>query len=83
MEINKLKSDHEVFVQKLENNYNDKLIVEYNKFLALEDKKEKMRVSFEQELFDLRAEKLQSEKNLTNEFTEKLLEREMQVEEVS
>lgn len=32
-QITKMKVDHELFVQKLEANYNERLIIEYKKFV--------------------------------------------------
>ncbi|KAI4457029.1 cilia- and flagella-associated protein 57 [Holotrichia oblita] len=82
-EITKLKSGHEVFVQTLESNYNEKLIVEYEKYIKLEEKMDKMRIRYDKELEDLHASKKESETNITNNFIQKLNEKEVQLEEVS
>lgn len=82
-EITKLKSGHEVFVQTLESNYNEKLIVEYEKYIKLEEKMDKMRIRYDKELEDLHASKKESETNITNTFIQKLNEKEVQLEEVT
>lgn len=78
-----MKLDHEEFVRELEANYNEKLIYEYEKFLRLEEKMEKMRRNLEKELDDLAAAKKASEEKITNEFLEKLEEKQMQFDEVT
>lgn len=83
MDISKMKAGHESFIQKLEASYNEKLIVEYNKYLALEDKKERMRNKYEAELTELSNAKKESEQNITNSFLDKLSEKEIQLEEVN
>ncbi|KAK5641374.1 hypothetical protein RI129_009921 [Pyrocoelia pectoralis] len=82
VEANNLKLAHEQFVQKLDVSYNDKLIVEYNKYLLLEDKMGLMRTKYEKELEDLREAKKASEESITNDFLQKLHEKEVQVEEL-
>lgn len=77
-----MKSGHEVFVQTLESNYNEKLIVEYEKYIKLEEKMEKMRVRYDKELEDLHNAKKDSEMTITNDFIQKLNEKEVQLEEV-
>lgn len=83
VEINKNKNAHEQFVQKLEASYNEKLIVEYDKYLKLEDKKMKMRNMYEQQLFELGNAKKDSESSITNFYLDKLREKEVQLEEVN
>ncbi|KAK4873590.1 hypothetical protein RN001_012950 [Aquatica leii] len=82
VEMNNVKLAHEQFIQKLDVSYNDKLIVEYDKYLKLEDKMSKMRNNYETELQDLRELKKSSEESITNEFLQKLHEKEVQVEEL-
>lgn len=82
VDMNNLRQTHEEFVQKLEINYNDKLIIEYDKYLLLEDKMANMRQNYENRLEDLHKAKQESEESITNEFLQKLHEKEVQVEEV-
>ena len=81
-DIEKMKSKHEMFVQTLEANYNEKLIVEYDKYVNLEDKMEKMRTNYEKELEVLTAAKKASETNITNKFMQQLNEKEELLEQV-
>lgn len=78
-----MKSNHEQFVQKLESNYNEKLINEYDKYLRLEEKMARMRMDYERQLEELRNAKKLSEETITNDFLQKLREKEVQWEEVS
>lgn len=81
-DIKQMKADHERFIRELEANYNEKLIFEYEKFLRLEEKMEKMRRYYEQELQTLRTQKKDSEEMITNSFLVKLEEKEIQIEEL-
>ncbi|XP_022907952.2 cilia- and flagella-associated protein 57 [Onthophagus taurus] len=81
-EIMKMKHNHEEYIQKLENSYNEKLINEYEKYLKLEQKMEQMRVRFLLEIEELIVSKKESEANITNSFVEKLNEKEVQLEEL-
>ncbi|XP_045476478.1 cilia- and flagella-associated protein 57 [Harmonia axyridis] len=82
MEINKMKQTHEQFVHKLEANYNEKLIYEYDKYMRLEEKMDKMRLEYEQQLEDLRQLKADTEEAITNGFLEKLQEKDAQHDEL-
>lgn len=82
MEINKMKQSHEQFVHKLEANYNEKLIYEYDKYMLLEEKMDKMRLEYEQMLEDLRLAKADTEEAITTSFLEKLQEKDAQHDEV-
>lgn len=78
-----MKANHEQFVQKLEFNYNEKLINEYDKYLRLEEKMARMRMDYERQLEELANAKKESEETITNNFLQKLREKEVQWEEVS
>ncbi|RZC27649.1 WD repeat-containing protein 65 [Asbolus verrucosus] len=82
LDIKQMKLDHEEFIRELEANYNEKLIFEYEKYLRLEEKMEKMRQYYEKELEELRKAKKDSEEKITNEFLMKLEEKEIQFEEL-
>ncbi|KAK9883072.1 hypothetical protein WA026_001275 [Henosepilachna vigintioctopunctata] len=83
MEINKMKQSHEQFVHKLEANYNEKLIYEYDKYSRLEEKMDKMRLEYEQQLDELRLAKAENEEAITNSFLEKLQEKDAQHDELN
>lgn len=82
LDINKMKANHDDFVQKLEASYNEKLINEYDKYLRLEEKMERTRNLYEKRLFDLQNAKNESETTITNSFLEKLQDKNVQLEEV-
>ncbi|XP_017782730.1 PREDICTED: cilia- and flagella-associated protein 57 [Nicrophorus vespilloides] len=82
LEINKMKSGHEMFVQKLEANYNEKLIVEYDKFMLLEEKMGRMRTRYDNQLEDLAEAKRTSEETITNNYEQQLREKEVHLEEL-
>lgn len=82
LQIADMKTSHEEFVQKLEFNYNEKLINEYEKYLRLEEKMEKMRHKYVKELEDLTDAKKESETNITNDFLDQLKQKQVQLEEL-
>lgn len=82
VDIANMKTGHEEFVQKLEFNYNEKLINEYDKYLRLEEKMEKMRQKYEKELEDLANAKKESETQITNNFLDQMKQKQEQLEEL-
>ncbi|XP_031354286.1 cilia- and flagella-associated protein 57 [Photinus pyralis] len=82
VETSNLKLAHEQFIQKLDVSYNDKLIVEYHKYMSLEEKMGAMRTKYEKELDVLRDAKKTSEESIKNDFLQKLHEKEVHVEEL-
>lgn len=82
LDISKMKTSHDEFVQNLEANYNEKLIIEYDKFLRLEEKMERTRNMYDKRLSDLETAKLDSENTITTTFLEQLKEKNDQLEEV-
>nr|XP_023027258.1 cilia- and flagella-associated protein 57-like [Leptinotarsa decemlineata] len=81
-QISKMKADHELFVQKLEASYNEKLIVEYNKFVNFETKMDHMLKEAEVRYQILKKAKEESEEALNLEFREKLKEHETRYAEL-
>lgn len=81
-QINQMKIDHEKFVQKLEANYNEKLITEYNNYLRFELKMEKLLKEQEDRYMELRKDKEVSEEFLNTNYEEKLKEKDILYEEV-
>lgn len=82
VQINKMKADHELFVQKLEASYNEKLIIEYDKYLAFENKMDQMLKEKDLKYHELKLAKETSEEALHIEFMEKIKEKDLQYEEV-
>lgn len=83
VQINKMRNDHEIFVQKLEDNYNEKLIYEYNKFYRFETKMESLLQEHEQKYESLKKEKAESEETITVNYMQKLNDTKVHNEEVS
>lgn len=83
VQINKMRNDHEIFVQKLEDNYNEKLIYEYNKFYRFETKMESLLQEHEQKYESLKKEKVESEETITVNYMQKLNDTKVHNEEVS
>ncbi|KAJ8986164.1 hypothetical protein NQ317_005638 [Molorchus minor] len=81
-EIQKMKIDHEMYVQKLEDHYNEKLIMEYEKFHAYEAKMEKLLRASEERYEQLKKDKAASEEAITNDFMEQLREKDYTYEEL-
>ncbi|CAH0564937.1 unnamed protein product [Brassicogethes aeneus] len=82
-EIAAMEICHDEYVMKLEANYNEKLIVEYDKYVQLEERLSKVRKDFQQELEDLDQAKKDSEDTITADFLEKLKDKEMQYDELT
>lgn len=81
-QIVQMKQDHEVFVQKQEANYNEKLIMEYNKYRRLEEKMEFILKEKEEKYNELvKAHKKEIE-NLKKGQEEQIKEKNEQHEEV-
>nr|CAH7744510.1 unnamed protein product [Callosobruchus chinensis] len=76
-QITKKNQDHQLFVQRLEASYNEKLIVEYNKYIALEKKMEQMLREEEIRYLDLKREKEETEKQITEDFLQQLNEKQL------
>ncbi|XP_026319729.1 cilia- and flagella-associated protein 57 [Hyposmocoma kahamanoa] len=76
-DIVKLTSGHERALQSLEADFNIKLIGEYDRYQALEDKTARMRKDYEQRLEDLAESKRQALREMNNQFEERLEEKEV------
>ncbi|XP_050311353.1 cilia- and flagella-associated protein 57 [Anthonomus grandis grandis] len=81
-QIAKMKADHELFVQKLEASYNEKLIVEYKKFMRFEEKMNRMLKEHEQNFEALKKAKAESEESITNSFLEIVKDKDNNIEEL-
>ncbi|KAL0105366.1 hypothetical protein PUN28_016788 [Cardiocondyla obscurior] len=83
VEIVKMKANHEEVMQEMENNYEIKLITEYDKYRAFEEFTNTMRKNYEKQLKDLAkcdAEELQ---RTVTKYEALLHEKKVQLEEVS
>lgn len=83
LQILKMKGEHEIFVQKLEDNYNEKLIYEYNKFYRYETKMDSLLREHEQKYEALKQAKKDAEEALNKDFMQKLNDKRVHNEEVS
>ncbi|XP_030754252.1 cilia- and flagella-associated protein 57 isoform X2 [Sitophilus oryzae] len=81
-QIMKMKSDHELFVQKLEASYNEKLILEYKKFMRYEEKMNGMLKEEEQRYDALKKQKSESEDQINTEYLEVIKQKEDMIEEL-
>ncbi|KAH1015652.1 hypothetical protein HUJ04_007002 [Dendroctonus ponderosae] len=81
-QIAKTKVDHELYIQKLEASYNEKLIVEYKKYMRFEEKMNRMLKEQEQQFEELKKSKTESEECITNNYLEIVKDKENAVEEL-
>ncbi|KAF5287488.1 hypothetical protein FQA39_LY04116 [Lamprigera yunnana] len=82
LEMNNLKLNHEQYLQKMDILNNDKLIVEYDKYLQLEEKMSKLRSNYEAQLEGMREEKMALKESMNNDFMSKLQDKDVQIEEL-
>lgn len=80
--ITTMKREQEENVEKLENHYNEKLIVEYEKGQHLEEVIKKLRNDYERQLADLGQSKAETEERITNDFLNQLKEKDVSIDEV-
>ncbi|CAH1131991.1 unnamed protein product [Ceutorhynchus assimilis] len=81
-QIAKMRADHELAVQKLEASYNEKLIIEYKKFMRYENKMCRMLKEQEQQYEILQKCKEESEDSITNSHLEIIKEKDNNIEEL-
>lgn len=82
-DLNVMKERHEVAMLELEAKYNAQLIVEYDKYLALEEAKDKMIKDYEVKLAELEESKQKTIENLTRTNESKLFNLNKMLDEVS
>lgn len=82
MEIAKTKRNHDLAIDHLEATYNEKLIVEYNKFSNLEEKLVKIRRDYDNQIEDLNSDAKANETKIIEQFIQKLKEKDVMLEEV-
>ncbi|KAH1024919.1 hypothetical protein HUJ05_009751 [Dendroctonus ponderosae] len=80
-QIAKTKVDHELYIQKLEASYNEKLIVEYKKYMRFEEKMNRMLKEQEQQFEELKKSKTESEECITNNYLEIVKDKENALKE--
>lgn len=81
-QIVQMKQDHEVFVQKQEANYNEKLIMEYNKYRRLEEKMEMILKEKEEKYNEMVKTHQKEIETLRKEHEEEIKEKNEQHEDV-
>lgn len=81
-QINQMKIDHDLFIQKQEATYNEKLITEYNKYIRFEDKMKNMLQEKDERHNDLIESHKGSEESMKSDYEEQIKEKDEQYEEV-
>ncbi|XP_011870371.1 PREDICTED: cilia- and flagella-associated protein 57 [Vollenhovia emeryi] len=83
VQIVKMKATHEEAMQQMENNYEAKLIVEYNKYQAFEERTNAMRESYETQLKNLERRDAEELRRTVTRYEALLHERKVQLEEAA
>lgn len=83
VEIMKMKATHEETMQRMENNYEAKLIAEYDKYQAFEERTNIMRQDYEERLDDLEKRKTEELQTTVVKYEALLHEKKLQLEETS
>lgn len=81
--IAKMKRDHTDFIEKLEASYNEKLMSEYEKFLAYEQKMDAMIKDAQKRYEDLLKAKEAGEISLIEDYSNQLAEKGAEYDKVS
>ncbi|KAL1494188.1 hypothetical protein ABEB36_009827 [Hypothenemus hampei] len=81
-QIVQMKVDHELFIQKLEATYNEKLIIEYKKYMRFDEKMKIMLHEQAQQYEELKKDKADSELSITNNYSEIVKEKDVIIEEL-
>ncbi|XP_034177079.1 testes of unusual size [Osmia lignaria lignaria] len=82
VEIVKMKEQHEETMKQIEMNYDAKLITEYDKYLALENKMNLMRQDYEKRLDELEKHWNDELEKTTNKYEALLHEKKLQLEQI-
>lgn len=77
-----IKRSHDIAMQNLESTYNEKLILEYTKYLNLEDKLVEIRKDYEKQIDELKREMKNSEALLHDQYNDRLKDKDIIIEEV-
>lgn len=83
VEIVKMKKAHEDTMQQMENNYEIKLITEYDKYQAFEERNNVMRENYEKQLKDLEVRDADELRRTITKYEALLHEKKVQLEETS
>lgn len=81
--IMKMKATHEKAMQQMENNYEAKLIMEYDKYQAFEERTNAMRENYETQLKNLEKHDAQELQKTVTKYEALLHEKKVQLEETS
>lgn len=82
-EIQKIKEEHDLAVQELEVAFNEKLIVEYDKYSRFEDRTNQMRKDYEAKLKDAAAQMEAALQQAEENHLAKMQDKNLFIEEVS
>lgn len=82
-EIQKTKEEHDAAVQELEVAFNEKLIVEYDKYSRFEDRTNQMRKDYEAKLKDLAAQMEAALQQAGEDHMAQLEDKNLVIEEVN
>lgn len=83
VEIVKMKTAHEETMQRMESDYEAKLIMEYDKYKAFEERTNAMRDDYEKRLKDLEERDAEELQNTVTKYEALLYEKKEQLEELS
>jgi ElaB/YqjD/DUF883 family membrane-anchored ribosome-binding protein len=83
VEIVKMRMAHESAMQQIENNYEAKLITEYDKYQAFEERTNVMRADYEKQLKDLEKRDAEEFEKTAAKYEALLHEKKVQLEEVA
>lgn len=83
VEIVKTKTTHEQAMQRMENDYEAKLITEYDRYQAFEERTNNMRQDYEQQLVDLGKHSAEELQETVTKYEGLVHEKKLQLEEAS
>lgn len=83
VDIAKMKMAHESAMQQMENNYEVKLITEFDKYQAFEERTNAMRADYEKQLKDLEKRDAEELEKTVAKYEALLHEKKVQIEELS
>lgn len=82
VEIVKMTKDNEKAMQEMEVDYNNKLILEYDKYTALEKARNDMRVDYEHKMAELKESLLKERQEMALKLEAEIFEKNAQLEEL-
>ncbi|CAD6207355.1 GSCOCG00010189001-RA-CDS [Cotesia congregata] len=82
VEILRKKKENEEVIKEMESDYNNKLILEYDKYVALEKARNDMRKDFEDKMAELKERLLGERQQMARKFEEEIFEKTAEIEEL-